>query len=109
MKIVATILTVLFQIGAAAVGLLILLLVLNGYSEQDTTPGLLVYLILNLGTALGFGIVTGFAINRLRRKTSLGSFAASTLVTISLCLVGTVIVVALFAVSILLAELRRTA
>lgn len=108
MKIVALILTVLYQLVAAVIGLFLLLIVLNGYSERDAAPGLILYIVLNLATALGFGVASRFVINRLMQKTSMGSFGASSLVTVGFWIVGTVILVALFAACVLIAEVQRT-
>ena len=108
MKVAAAIANVLVQIAAALFVGFMLLIGLNGYSEQQATPGLLLYIILALASALGVGAASFWTIARLAEKTSLGNFGAAAIAFVIYIIVGvTVLIVTAFAAVILIEALRK--
>jgi hypothetical protein len=106
-RVIVFILTALIQLAAAAAGFLLLLLGMNGYSERQATPGLILYIALGVGSALGLGLASSFVVKRLIERRSFGALAASaTAVLGSSALGGLVLVVSFFA-AIVLAEVVR--
>ena len=77
MKLLVFILAATIQLVAAATGLLILLLVLNGYSESQATPSLILYIILGIGSAVALGFASKSVATRLVEKRSFSKLAAS--------------------------------
>jgi hypothetical protein len=107
MKIIVFIITALIQFACAAAGLLVLLLVMNGYSESQATPSLILYLAVGLGSAVGLGVASAFMAKRLVEKRSLGGFAASAIAVVSVSVVGVLILIATFVAAIALGEVVR--
>jgi hypothetical protein len=107
MRIIVFILTAVIQLAFAAAGFLLLLLGMNGYSERQATPGLLLYIVLGLGSAIGLGFGSSFVAKRLVEKRSFGSLAASATAVISVSILGGLILVAAFVAAIVLAEIMR--
>jgi hypothetical protein len=107
MRIIVFIITAGIQLAFAAAGLLMLLLVMNGYSESDATPGLIAYIALALISAVGLGGASVFLAKHLVEKRSFGGFAASAIAVVSFTFLGGVVVVASFFIAIILAEISR--
>lgn len=107
MKIIVFIANALIQLVAAAVGFLMLLIGLNGFSERQAEPGLLLYIILAVVSALGLGAASVFTAQRLAAKTSLGKFGASAISVLGLAVIGVAILMIGFFAAILLAEALR--
>jgi hypothetical protein len=107
MRTIVFILTALIQLVAAGVGFLILLLAMNGYSENQATPGLILYLTLALGSALGLGLASSFLVKHLVERRSFGGYAASTASVIGFSILGGLILVVSFFAAIALAEVMR--
>lgn len=107
MGILVLILTVVFQLTAAAIGLFVLLLGLNGYSERQATPSLILYIILSLGSACALSAVSPFAAKRLAKRTSLGRFGSSAIVVVGFSLIGVIVLFVGFFASFALAEILR--
>jgi hypothetical protein len=107
MRIIVFILTAVVQLAAAAAGFLLLLLAMNGFSERQATPGLIFYLALALGSALGLGVASAFVAKRLVERKSWGGAAASVTAVIGFSVLGALILVAGFVASIVLAEVMR--
>lgn len=107
MKILVFILTALIQLTAASVGLFLLLVGMNGYSEQQAMPSLVFYAALSLATALVLAAGSPFAAKRLAAKPSIGKFGASAIAITSSSILGVAMVVVLFFLSFLLAEILR--
>jgi hypothetical protein len=107
MRIIVSVLTAVIQLAAAAAGLLLLLLGMNGYSERQATPGLILYVALGLGSALGLGLASAFAAKRLVERGSLGRLAASATAVLGFSALGGLILVASFFAAIVLAEIMR--
>jgi len=106
-RIIVFVLTAVFQLAAAAAGLLLLLLGMNGYSERQATPGLILYVALGLGSALGLGIASAFAVKRLVERRSFGGLAASATSVLGFAVLGGLILVVSFFAAIALAEVMR--
>ena len=107
MRIIAFILTTMIQLAAAAAGLLLLLLGMNGYSERQATPGLIVYAVLGLGSAPGLGIGSALMVKRLVERRAFGGLAASATSVIGFAVLGGFILVVSFFTAIALAEVMR--
>lgn len=108
MGILVLILTVVFQLTVAAIGLFLLLLGLNGYSERQATPSLVLYIVLSLTSALALGAASPFAVKRLAKRTSLGSFGSSAIVVVAFSFIGMIVLFVGFFASFALAEILRT-
>jgi hypothetical protein len=107
MRIVIFILTAVIQLAAAAVGFLLLLLGMNGYSERQATPSLILYIALGLGSAAGLGVASAFAAKYLAEKRAFGGVAASAIPVIGFSILGGLILVVSFFAAIVLAEIVR--
>ena len=107
MGILVLILTVVFQLTAAAIGLFLLLVGLNGYSERQATPGLILYIVLSLTSAFALGAASPFAAKRLAKRTSLGSFGSSAIVVVAFSIIGLIVLFVGFFASFALAEVLR--
>lgn len=108
MRILVFIVTVVFLLISSVVGFFVLLLGLNGYSEQQATPSLILYIALSLALALGLGGGSPFVAKRLAERTSLGNFGASAIVVTAFCIIGVLILIAGFFASFVLAEVVRS-
>ena len=107
MRIIVFILTALIQLAAATAGFLLLLLGMNGYSERQATPGLILYIALGLGSALGLGLASAFVMKHLVERRSFGSLAASATAVLGFSILGGLILVVSFFAAILVAEVMR--
>jgi hypothetical protein len=107
MGILVLILTVVFQLTAAVIGLFLLLLGLNGYSERQATPSLVLYIVLSLTSALALGAASPYAAKRLAKRTSLGSFGSSAIVVVAFSFIGMIVLFVGFFASFALAEILR--
>lgn len=107
MAILASILTVVFQLTAAAIGLFILLLGLNGFSERQATPSLILYIALSLTSSFALGAASPFTAKRLAKRTSVGSFGASAIVVVAFCVIGAAVLFVGFFAAFALAEILR--
>lgn len=107
MRIIVFILSAVIQLAAAAAGFLLLLLGMNGYSERQATPSLILYIALGLDSAAGLGVASAFAARHLVEKRSFGVLAASAIPVIGFSIVGGLILVASFFAAIVLAEIMR--
>lgn len=107
MRIIVFIVTAVIHLAAAAVGFLVLLLALNGYSEKQATPSLIFYILLSLASAPGLGGASAFAAKRLAKGKSLGSLGASATAVIGFSILGALILIAGFFAALVLAEVIR--
>jgi hypothetical protein len=107
MKILVFVANVLIQLAAGAFGFLMLIIVMNGYHEKDATPGMILYIILTIISALGLGAGSIFAMQKLVEKTSLGNFGASAIAVMVLSVIGVVILIISLFAAVLLAEAIR--
>jgi len=109
MRIIVFVLNVVIQLAAAAVGFFMLLLGLNGFSERQANPGLLFYILLSVGSAVGLGVASAFASKWLTQKKSMGALGASAIAVPVFSVVGVLILVAIFFVAVLIATAMRGA
>lgn len=106
MKIIVFILTAVIQLAIGAIAFFMLLVGLNGFSEEDATPSLIMYIVLTLASAVGFGFASVYAAKRLS-QTSLGAFGAAAIAVVGCAIVGAVILIVGWFVAIFLAEIVR--
>jgi len=95
------------QLACAVAGLVVLLLAMNGYSERQATPGLILYLAVGLISAVALGIASAFMAKRLVEKRSLGGFAASTIAVVTAPIIGVLILIAASFAAVALVEVVR--
>jgi hypothetical protein len=107
MKILVFIANVLIQLAAGAFGLLMLIIVMNGYHENDAMPGMILYIVLTIISALGMGAGSIFAMQKLLDKTSLGNFGAAAISILVFSLIGFVILIVNIFAAVLVAEVWR--
>jgi hypothetical protein len=92
MKVIVFILTAAIQLVVAALAFFMLLVGLNGFSEKDAAPSLIMYIVSALGSAVGLGLASVYATKRLL-ETSLGGFGAAAVAVSSVAIVGGVILI----------------
>jgi hypothetical protein len=80
---------------------------MNGYSESQATPSLILYLVVGLGSAVGLGFLSGFVAKRLVERRSMGAFAASAITVVSASVIGVLILIAASFAAVALAEVLR--
>jgi hypothetical protein len=106
MKIIIYLVTALITLAATVAGFFVLLLGLNGYSERQATPSLILYLVASLLTVLGFGALAAFSANLLVKK-NWGTGPAVLIATISSSIVAGVVLIAGLFAAFALAEVLR--
>ena len=84
-----------------------LLVGLNGYSEKDATPSLIMYIVLALGSGVGLGLASVYTTKRISQA-SLGSFGAAAIAVVVFAIIGGVILIAGWFAALFLAEIVRT-
>lgn len=107
MRIIVFILTAVIQLAAAAAGYIILLLSMNGYSGRDAGPGLTLYIVLCLVSALVLGLAAAYVSGLLVERRSFGGLAASATAVLGSLVLGGLVVAASFIAAIVLAEVVR--
>src|SRR5689334_23529052 len=103
MRINVFILNALIQLSAAGVAFFFLLLGLNGFSERQATPSIIFYIATCVLSALALGGASAFTAKRLAAKQSLGKIGGSLLSVIIFAVVGIVVLVVIFFVSVFIA------
>jgi hypothetical protein len=106
-KIIVFILTALIQLAVAVVCFFMLLLGLNGFSEQQATPSLIFFIALSFVSAVGLGGVSAFVAKTLVEKKSLGRVAASAIAVVGFSILGAVVLFVGFIAAVLLASLMH--
>ncbi|HEV7889411.1 MAG TPA: hypothetical protein VGP08_02170 [Pyrinomonadaceae bacterium] len=107
MRIIVFVLNAVIQLAAAAVGFLLLLLGLNGFSERQSNPSLLFYILLSVRRAVGLGVASAFASKWLAQKKSMGGLGASAIAVPVFAAVGVLILVVGFFVALFIASAMR--
>lgn len=107
MRIIVFVFNSVIQLAAAAVGFLLLLLGLNGFSEKQSNPSLLFYIILSVGSAAGLGVASAFASKWLVQRKSMGALGASAIAVPVFAVAGVLILVGGFFVALLIASAMR--
>ena len=107
MKIIVFIVIASIQLAAAAFGFFLLLIGLNGYTERQSTPSLILYIVLNLAAALGLSVAGVFLVKRLVTRKTLGGLAASAITVVGSSVVGFILLIVSLFAAIALAEVVR--
>jgi hypothetical protein len=108
MGILVFLITSVIQLLVASFGFVVLLLALNGYSERFATPGIIVYTLISIIIVLGLASIATLVARIIVNKKHLSNLAAGSLSALGFSIVGGVLLVAVFFVSIGTAELLRT-
>ena len=107
MKIASFLFTALINIGVGIVLFFMLILGLNGFSEQQAMPGLILFFVWVLATALLTGILSIKAAGFFNVKKSLGAFLSALLAVLIFSATGAAMsFVGLFAAVFLVSALR---
>ena len=104
MRVIVFSIVAIVLFGAAALGLFILLVGLNGYSEAQATPSLIAYVVLCLATAPGMGTVGATAARVLVEKKGFGKGGAAVCAITGVTIVGVIMLVTGVIVSFVIAE-----
>jgi hypothetical protein len=107
MRIIVFALNAVIQLAAAAAGFFMLLLGLNGFTERQANPGLLAYIILSAGSAVGLGFASALASKWLVQKRSMGALGASAVVVPILAAFGVLVLAAIFIIAVIIASAMR--
>lgn len=107
MRIIVFSMTAFIQLAAAAFGLFILLVGLNGYSERQATPALIAYLLVGLATVPGMGALGVMAARSLVERRGFGKAGASVGAIFGASVLGVVILVVGVIVAFVMAEVLR--
>ena len=107
MRIVVFLISAVVQLAAAAFGLFVLLIALNGYSERQATPSLIFYGIFCLLIVLVISAVGCLVAKSLLNRNWLGKVGASSVAVVSSSIVGVVLVGVAMFVALALAETLR--
>jgi hypothetical protein len=107
MKIAAFLITALANLGVGFVLFFFLIIALNGYSESQATPGLILFIVWVLLFSLIAAVLSLLTINFLSKKKSLSRFAAA-IISVVVCIFvgGTLNFVGIFAAIGLIEALR---
>jgi len=109
MRVVVFVINALIQLAAAAVGLLMLLLGLNGFSERQATPGLLFYIVSSVVSAAGIGVASALTAQRLAQKSSFGNLGGSLTAVLIFSAVGVLVLAVGFFAAVIIASAMRGA
>lgn len=93
MRIIVFVVVAVVQLGAAAFGLLVLIMGMNGFSERDATPGLLFYVVLAMASSVALGVGGALAAKRLAAGRRMGGLAASAIAVTCASTLGVVVLV----------------
>lgn len=107
MRIIVFILNALIQLAAAAAGFILLLLGMNGFGERDATPGLYLYIAVNLAGAAALGLGSAFVAGRLVKKRAYSGLAASAVAVLGFSVLGGLVLVVSFFAALIVADTMR--
>ena len=107
MRVVVFFITAFIQLVVAFLGFFILLLGLNGFSENQATASLIFYIALAFLSALGLGSGSAYTAKRLIEKHSFGKFGASMISIIGFAIIGALILFIGWIIALFLAEFLR--
>jgi hypothetical protein len=107
MKIATFLITVLVNGGIAFVMFFMLILGMNGFHEDEATPGLLLYIIWGLLSAIITGVLGILPANYLATKKSVNKIAATAISTVIFIIVGGVSVMVGFFAALMAASAMR--
>jgi hypothetical protein len=106
MKVIVFILTTAIQLIAAALAFFMLLLGLNGFSEKDAAPSLIMFIVLAFASAAGLGFASIYGMKWLS-QTWLGGFAGAAASVVGFAFIGCVILIIGWFAALFLAEIMR--
>lgn len=107
MKIATFLITALVNVGISIVMFFMLILSLNGFSGKQAEPGLLLFIVWGLLSAIITGILSFLLANYLTTKKALGKIAAAAISIAVFVIVGGIFtVVGFFAAVFLVSALR---
>jgi hypothetical protein len=106
-RIIVFSIVALILFAAAALGLFVLLVGLNGYSEAQATPGLIAYIVLCLVTVPGLGAAGAMVARVLVEKKGFGKGGAAAGAISGGVVAGVVVLVTGVIVAFVLAEVLR--
>ena len=104
MRVIVFLVVAVVQSAAGAFGFLMLLLGLNGFSEREATPGLGLYIVLGVGSALGLGLAAALAAGWLVTRKQMGGFGAAVIAVAGSSVVGVAVLFAGFLAAVMLAS-----
>ena len=107
MKIATFLITALVNIAIAFVLFFMLIISLNGFSGRQAEPGLLLFIVWGLLSALITGILGIFLANYLAVKKSLNKIAATAISSLVFVIVGCIALVTGFFAAVFLASAMR--
>jgi hypothetical protein len=107
MKIATFLITALVNAAVSFVLFFMLLLAMNGFHENDATPGLLLYIVWSLLSAVITGILGILLANYLATKKSWNKILATALSSLIFVIAGGVSVVVSFFAAVFLASALR--
>ncbi|HSK70771.1 MAG TPA: hypothetical protein VK892_03680 [Pyrinomonadaceae bacterium] len=88
MKIGAFLLTATANLGIGIILFFFLIIALNGYSESQATPGLILFIVWILFFSLAAAVFSFFTVTFLTKKKSFSPFAAAVFSTIGFVFIG---------------------
>ena len=107
MRITVFVVTAVIELATATVGLFILLLGLNGYSESQATPSLIFYIVFCVISSLALSFLGTLAAKAIVKKGWLGKPAAAIVSIVFASALGDVLLVLAVFLAFILAELLR--
>jgi hypothetical protein len=107
MRIIVFSTVAVVQLAVAALGLFVLLVGLNGYSERHATPGLIAYVVLCLATVPGMGALGAMVARVLVEKKRFGKAGASVGAIVGVVILGIVVLVTGVVAAFVIAEVLR--
>jgi hypothetical protein len=107
MRVAVFLIVAVVLLGTGALGLFVLLLGLNGYSEAQATPGLIAYIVLGLVTVPGLGAAGAIFARVLVEKKGFGKVGAAAGAITCMAILGVVVLATGVIVAFVLAEVLR--
>lgn len=89
-------------------GLLVLVLALNGFSERQAMPGMLVYVVLCFLTAVGSAALSALLTKKLVQRRGMTDIGAGAISMAGFTAIGVVLIVIYLFLAVGIAELMRS-
>lgn len=107
MKIATFLTTALANVGIGFVVFFMLILSLNGFHEDESTPGLLLYIVWGLLSAIVTGVLGVLLANYLTTKRSFSKIVAAAISIVAFIIVGGISTIVGFFAAVLLTSAMR--
>lgn len=107
MRITVFIVTAVVAFAAAVFGLFVVLLGLNGFSERQATPGLILYIVCSLAGLIGLSFSATLVAKAIVNKGWLGQVGAAIASIMVTSIVAVVFVVVSVFLAVMLANVMR--